>query len=129
MTTPAVRAAALDPRPLPSGMSLWISSSTGGSVPPTSRATVERSLPDQVLVGRREYSPQSRPDTEMRSDSLQPEPAFEIDPERQPKRIETRAEIRAGCRNADSVSTSYAQRDLLAAPAGSYADTTTSSAR
>src|SRR5579871_1191193 len=39
IATPATNAAALDPRPLPSGISLSISSASGGRVSPTSRAT------------------------------------------------------------------------------------------
>ena len=39
ITTPAVSAAALDPMPLPMGMSLWISSSIGGMTQPWRSAT------------------------------------------------------------------------------------------
>ena len=52
MTTPAVNAAALEPSPLPMGMSLWMRSSMGGMVMWTSRADRQRGLPDQVVLTR-----------------------------------------------------------------------------
>jgi hypothetical protein len=60
MMTPAVSAAALDPSPLPMGMSLSISRSMGSSVPPTSAATA-RAVCQIRLSSLVEIQAESRP--------------------------------------------------------------------
>ena len=66
MTTPAVRAAALDPMPLPTGMSLSISNWTAGMLMRWLAATAR--LVCQIrLSGPVEMQPASRPDTEIES--------------------------------------------------------------
>jgi hypothetical protein len=49
MTTPAVSAAALDPSPLPSGMSLSISSAMGGKSIAYVGGHRQRGAPDEIV--------------------------------------------------------------------------------
>ena len=68
ITTPAVSAAALEPRPLPIGISLRMRSSMGGMRQPLLRRHRQRRLPDQILRGGGNR-PHSRPSRSMESRS------------------------------------------------------------
>ena len=70
ITTPAVSAAALDPMPLPSGISLRISSSMGGISMPWLAATASGRLPDQVVRPEWRCDSASRPSARISSAQL-----------------------------------------------------------
>ena len=98
ITTPAVSAAALDPMPLPRGMSFWIRSSMGGSCMPCSPRHGEGGLPDQVIGAGGDLR-RIAPFGADRELAARPEAAGEVDAQRQPERIEAGPQVGARSRN------------------------------
>ena len=100
MTTPAVRAAALEPSPLPSGISLSISSAMGGKNIADIGGHGQCGAPDQIVFAGRNLRGIAAAHANRQARGAL-KPARQIDSERQTEAIESGTEIGAGSWNAD----------------------------
>src|ERR1017187_2011609 len=119
MMTPAVKAAALEPRPLPMGMSLSMSSSMGGSVSPTAFDT-SRAVCQMRLSGPVEIQCTSRPEARITSDSLSRNRHSRYNSSAMPSASKPgpRLALEAGTRTRQPQPASAMHRDLAALAAG-----------